>query len=187
MKATANLNPRLTDRADAPVTAEARLRRVHDLHSAPLFRFLLRLTLGERFLAEDLLQETMVRAWRHIDLLNADAEAQRRWLFTVARRVAVDAARARQVRPAEVGSIDLTQVPMDCDSAEGVVTVQLVRDALPKLSPHHRVVLVAIYFRGMSTGEIAEHIGIPEGTVKSRAHYALRALRAVIGSMDDAA
>jgi RNA polymerase sigma-70 factor (ECF subfamily) len=157
------------------------MRALHDEHSPPLLRFLLRLSLGERQLAEDLLQETMLRAWRSIDSIAEDLETQRRWLFTVARRVAIDAARARQARPAEVGSLDLNRMPASGDAVEGVVAVHLVREALPKISEEHRTVLVALYFRGLSTGEIAAALGIPEGTVKSRVHYALRAMRAVIG------
>ncbi|WFE61233.1 sigma-70 family RNA polymerase sigma factor [Micromonospora sp. WMMD712] len=188
---------RVDDRAPSPADVEAtssaadlppdaRLRALHDAHADPLFRFLLRLALGERQLAEDLLQETMVRAWRNIDNLAVDPETQRRWLFTVARRVAIDVARARQARPTEVGSLDLNRMPTTGDVAEGVVTTQTIRDALPKISAEHRRVVEAVYFRGLSTAEIAAAFGIAEGTVKSRAYYALRALRAVIGRVDGA-
>lgn len=167
-----------------PGAADARMRALHAEHSDPLMRFLLKLCLGERQLAEDLLQETMLRAWRNIDSIAADRETQRRWLFTVARRVAIDAARARQARPSEVGSLDLTRMPASGDAVEGVVATQVIREALPKISAEHRTVLVALYYRGLSAGEIAAGLGIPEGTVKSRIHYALRAMRAVIGPVD---
>jgi RNA polymerase sigma-70 factor (ECF subfamily) len=169
--------------ASAP---EETMRSLHRAHADAVFRFLLRLSLGERHLAEDLLQETMVRAWRNIDALDTDAETQRRWLFIVARRVAIDAARARQARPAEVGSLDLTRMPDSGDDAEGVVASHTIRVALPQISAEHRAVLTALYFRGLSTAEIASALGIPEGTVKSRTHYALRALRAVIGTVEAA-
>ncbi|WFE65282.1 sigma-70 family RNA polymerase sigma factor [Micromonospora sp. WMMD714] len=168
----------------ADLAPDARLRALHEAHAEPLFRFLLRLAVGERQLAEDLLQETMMRAWRSIDSLATDPETQRRWLFTVARRVAIDMARARQARPTEVGSLDLSRMPATADEAERVVTAQTVREALPKISAEHRRVVEAVYFRGLSTAEIAAAFGIAEGTVKSRAHYALRALRAVIGEVD---
>ncbi|MBO4161809.1 sigma-70 family RNA polymerase sigma factor [Micromonospora sp. MMS20-R2-23] len=168
------------------LTPDERLQALHAAHAEPLFRFLLRLAVGERQLAEDLLQETMMRAWRSIDSLADDLETQRRWLFTVARRVAIDVARARQARPTEVGTLDLNRMPATADVAERVVTAQTIRDALPKISTEHRRVVEAVYFRGLSTAEIAAAFGIAEGTVKSRAHYALRALRAVIGEVDGA-
>ena len=160
------------------------MHRLHATHADAVFRFLLRLTLGERHLAEDLLQETMVRAWSNIEVLDIDLEEQRRWLFIVARRVAIDAARARRVRPAEVGSVDLTHLAAAGDGAETVIAGHLVRTALPQISAEHRAVLTALYFRGLTPGEIAATLGIPEGTVKSRTHYALRALRAAIGRVD---
>ncbi|MFK3979275.1 sigma-70 family RNA polymerase sigma factor [Micromonospora sp. NPDC050397] len=176
------------DAAEAPPPdrrmTDARMVVLYETHADPLFRFLLRLTLGARHLAEDLLQETMVRAWRSIDVLAADRESQRRWLFTVARRIAIDAARARQARPTEVGVIDMSRLPAATDAMEEVVAAHTVREALPKLKVEHRTVLIDLYFHGLSTGEVAARLGIPEGTVKSRAHYGLRALRAVVGSTD---
>lgn len=163
---------------------EETMRRLHQAHADAVFRFLVKLSLGERHLAEDLLQETMIRAWRSIDVLDTDPETQRRWLFIVARRVAIDAARSRQARPSEVGSLDLTRMPAKEDPVEGVIAEHTVRSALPHLSEEHRAVLTALYFRGLSTAEIARDLGIPEGTVKSRTYYALRALRGLIGTVD---
>jgi RNA polymerase sigma-70 factor (ECF subfamily) len=164
--------------------ATARMRALQETHADAVFRFLLRLALGERHLAEDLMQETLLRAWRAIDDLPDDPESQRRWLFIVARRIAIDAARARQARPVESGAVDLTRLPASGDEAETVVSIHTVRQALPKLTESHRAVLVELYFHGHSTDEAAERLGIPEGTVKSRAHYALRSLRAAIGALD---
>jgi RNA polymerase sigma-70 factor, ECF subfamily len=164
--------------------AGARMEALHAAHADPLFRYLLRLALGELQLAEDLLQETMARAWRNIEALAVDLETQRRWLFTVARRIAIDAARARQARVTEVGALDLTRMPSEGDAAEAVVAVEMIRAALAKVSRDHRTVLVALYLGGLSIGEVASSLGIAEGTVKSRAHYGLRALRAAIGSVD---
>ncbi|MFI7080363.1 sigma-70 family RNA polymerase sigma factor [Micromonospora sp. NPDC049903] len=164
--------------------AESRMSLIYETHSEPLFRFLLRLSLGARHIAEDLLQETMVRAWRNIDHLSSDPETQRRWLFTVARRIAIDAARARQARPTEVGAVDVSRMPTTTDHVEEIVAVHTVHDALPRLKPEQRTVLIDLYFHGRSTAEIAARLDIPEGTVKSRAHYGLRALRAIVGPTD---
>ena len=81
--------------------AQERLSELYADHSRPLLNFLLRLTNGERTAAEDLLQETMIRAWRHLETVPTEPENIRRWLFTVARRVTIDAVRMRQARPAE--------------------------------------------------------------------------------------
>lgn len=173
------------ERLSVPAAGDERMRRLHDAHAEPLLRFVLRLCRGDRGLADDLLQETMLRAWSNIDGLSDDPETQRRWLFIVARRVAIDAARTRQARPVEVGTVDLTLIPSDGDHAEAVVAVSTVRAALPKLSDDHRTVLIGVYFRGLHPSELAEQLGVPEGTVKSRTHYALRALRAAIKTVDD--
>ncbi|SBV25075.1 RNA polymerase sigma-70 factor, ECF subfamily [Micromonospora krabiensis] len=169
------------DQPDETVLARARMRTVHAEHAEALYRFLLRLSWGERQLAEDLLQETMLQAWRHLDRLPTSRESTRRWLFIVARRIAIDAARARQARPIEVGLQDLGDLPCKEDITEAVVAAQTIRRAMPKLTPAHRAVLIELYYRGRSTDEVAQRLGIPEGTVKSRAYYALRALRAAIG------
>src|SRR4051794_2277826 len=141
------------------------MQALYDAHAKPLYRFLLRLTFGERSLAEDLLQETLLRAWRNLDGLAADVETLRPWLFTVARRIAIDAARARQARPAEIGVVDLSLLPARDDAIERLLAEQTVRRALASISPEHRAVLVEIYYRGRSSSEAAALLGIPEGTV----------------------
>jgi RNA polymerase sigma-70 factor (ECF subfamily) len=162
------------------------MHQVHEQHAASLFAYLYRLTLGDRGLAEDLLQETMLRAWRHIRQVPPDYESQRRWLFTVARHAAIDAARNRGRRPSEVDVGDaLTRIEAEGDEMESALAAHVVARALPALSELHRSVVVGLYLGGLSTAEMADQLGVPEGTVKSRAHYAIRALRAVIGRMDD--
>ncbi|MFB7059103.1 sigma-70 family RNA polymerase sigma factor [Streptomyces vinaceus] len=154
------------------------LARLHSEHGKALYGFLLGLTFGDRHRAEDLLQETLFRAWKHPEVLESDHASMRPWLYTVGRRLAIDARRARQVRPAEVGPDALdTHAPAAEDGTEQAVTVLDVRGALRSLSPEHRAVLVQIYFRGASVCEAAEALGVPAGTVKSRTYYALRALR----------
>jgi RNA polymerase sigma-70 factor (ECF subfamily) len=95
----------------------------------------------------------------------------------VAKRVHIDAVRARRARPAEVGVIDVARMASPDDDVERMLTVRTVRHALMSLSPEHREVLVEVYYRERSVKEAAEVLGIPVGTVKSRTYYALRALR----------
>src|SRR5215472_1672991 len=125
---------------------EQRLQDLHQAHAKALYRFLARLTLGDQELAEDLMQETMLRAWRKVDLLPDDVQAVRPWLFTVARNIAIDRARARQTRPAEVGIGDISWFGSPSDAVEGLLTAQTVRAALLKLTPEHRTVLVELYY-----------------------------------------
>ncbi|MEU5717015.1 sigma-70 family RNA polymerase sigma factor [Streptomyces sp. NPDC020403] len=157
-------------------TDERALAELQREHGPALFHFLLGLTFGDRQRAEDLLQETLVRAWQHPEAFDAPYDSMRPWLFTVARRLAIDARRSRQARPPEVSDAVLESAPARENTAEAAVRALDVREAVRTLSPEHRAVLVQIYFRGLSVGETARVLGIPAGTVKSRSYYALRLL-----------
>ncbi|WP_330329395.1 sigma-70 family RNA polymerase sigma factor [Streptomyces sp. NBC_00536] len=164
-----------------PRTEDGALERLQREHGRALYGFLLALTHGDRQRAEDLVQETLFRVWTHPEALANDAHpSPRPWLFTVGRRLAIDARRARLVRPTEVAADALEQLPYADDTAERAVAALDLRLALRSLSREHRAVLVQIYFRGASVTETAEALGIPAGTVKSRTHYALRALRSAL-------
>lgn len=155
---------------------DAALRVLYEQHAAPLLGYALRLSGGDRGRAEDIVQETLLRAWRHPQALDPERGPVRSWLFTVARNVAVDAHRARRARPQEVGDEPLALVPA-ADEIEQALDTWLVSDALATLSADHRAVLVETYYRGRSVAEAAAVLGVPPGTVKSRTFYALRALR----------
>ncbi|MFJ3924430.1 sigma-70 family RNA polymerase sigma factor [Streptomyces sp. NPDC090022] len=167
-------------------TDERALARLQREHGKALYGFLLGLTHGDRQRAEDLVQETLVRAWKHPEALESDHASMRPWLWTVGRRLAIDARRARLVRPAEVTPEALEQAPPAEDGMEQAVAALDVREALRSLSREHRAVLVEIYFRGASVGEAARTLGIPPGTVKSRTYYALRVLRSRMHGYDGA-
>ncbi|MDQ1704879.1 MAG: polymerase sigma-70 factor, subfamily [Frankiaceae bacterium] len=156
--------------------ADAALRLLYEQHAAPLLTYALRLTGGDRGRSEDIVQETLLRAWRHPEALDPNRGPVRSWLFTVARNVAVDAHRARRARPTEVGDEALAVLPA-VDEIEQALDTWLVADALATLSPDHRAVIVETYYRGRSVAEAAAVLGVPAGTVKSRTFYALRALR----------
>ena len=156
------------------VADEAFVRALYAEHGGALLRYALHLTGGDRQRAEDLVQETIVRAWRHPEAL-ADRPA-RPWLFAVARNLAVDAYRARQSRPPEVGQAVLDTLPAD-DDADRTLESWAVAEALASLRPDHRKVIVETYYKGCSVAEAAATLGIPPGTVKSRTFYALKALK----------
>jgi len=163
-------------RARAENPGEKSLRALYDGHASVLLAYTLRLTDGDRARAEDIVQETLVRAWRNLELLDETVRPVRPWLFTVAQRLAIDAHRARRARPREVGDAALEAVP-SLDELEPALDRILVTDALQALSSEHRAVIVETYYRGRSVAEAARVLGIPEGTVKSRCYYALRALK----------
>jgi RNA polymerase sigma-70 factor (ECF subfamily) len=144
-------------------------------YAGPLLDYVQRLLGGDRFQAEDIVQETLLRAWRHADALASDGA--RPWLFTVARRLVVDGYRRRRRRPVAVSSEALIGSVPAPDELEGALLAWEVTDALRALNPQHRQVLLEVHYRDRSVAETAAVLGIPEGTVRSRTYYALRALR----------
>jgi RNA polymerase sigma-70 factor (ECF subfamily) len=150
------------------------IRALYAEHAAALLRYAMHLMGGDQQRAEDIVQETLLRAWQHPEAI-ADRPA-RPWLFAVARNLAIDAYRARRARPREVGEAALEVLPSS-DDADRALESWAVADALRELRPEHRGVLLETYYRGKSVAEAALALGIPTGTVKSRTFYALRALR----------
>ena len=167
--------------ADAGVVTEAQLlRALHDEHAAALWSYVVRLT-GDRGRAEDVVQETLLRAWRHPEVLDQSKGSPRAWLFTVARRIVIDDWRATRSRPEHM-TADPPEQPV-ADLAEQTVDTAIVSAALRTLSREHREVLLECYYRDASVADAATRLGVPQGTVKSRTHYALRALRMSLDQM----
>ncbi len=156
----------------------AGLRVAFLAHGGELYGYARR-SLGDPRAAEDVVQETFIRAWRARDRFDTGLGTLRTWLFTIARRVVIDHARARAIRQTEPLQADLA-VEDDVDNA--MVGWQ-VEEALRRLRPDHRQVLVETYYRGRSGREVAEELGIPEGTVRSRLFYGLRTLRLALEEM----
>ncbi|HYU86169.1 MAG TPA: sigma-70 family RNA polymerase sigma factor [Kribbellaceae bacterium] len=152
----------------------ALLRALHDRHAPELWRYVVRLTGDDRF-AEDVVQETLLRAWRRPQILREDEPAARAWLYTVARNLVIDHQRSARSRR-ELTSDDVPERATE-DATIAVLDEWLVTDSLAQLSVEHRVVLVHAYYGRRSVAGIAAELGIPAGTVKSRLHYGLRALR----------
>ncbi|MFJ3902999.1 sigma-70 family RNA polymerase sigma factor [Streptomyces sp. NPDC090025] len=156
------------------------LAELHRLHSPYLMRALLRLTSGDRGRAEDILQETFLRAWQNPQALTRGPEHGRPWLFTVARRIAIDHFRMQAARVKEVGDEAPEDRTTGQDPYDEVLLAHDVRKALDKLPPHQREVLVELHMNDRSAAETAALLGIPPGTVKSRNFYAVRAFRPLL-------
>jgi RNA polymerase sigma-70 factor, ECF subfamily len=126
--------------------------------------------------AEDIVQETFIRAWRHLPQLSADDRPVRPWLFRVARNLLIDAERAARARPVTVQAEAAGEIA-DETGLDRILDRQLLTGALKQLSPAHRTVLVETLYHGRTAAAVARQLGIPDGTARSRLHYALHALR----------
>ncbi|MGL5809537.1 MAG: sigma-70 family RNA polymerase sigma factor [Nocardioides sp.] len=164
---------------------ETWLRGLYADHGAALLAYATRLT-GDRQAAEDIVQEALVRAWRRRPDRESEAGSLRGWLFTVTRNLAFDRGRARKARPVEVAMPEHDTARLAAaDETDRVVTSVVVHDALAALSPAHREVLELVYLGGRTTAEAGQALGVPPGTVKSRVHYALRAMKVALDERGD--
>ncbi len=136
--------------------------------------------LADRELAEEVLQETFIGAWRSADQFDPSRASLRTWLFAIARNRVVDAVRRRKVR---AGGIDVERVASSDQSADPIdhllINIQ-VSEALRRLTPEHREVVVEVYYLGRTCADLADEKGIPAATMRSRLYYGMRALRLIL-------
>lgn len=155
-------------------------RTLHATHSGPLYAFALQAT-GDRGVAEEIVQDTFVRAWRASDRFDPAKGDVRGWLFTIARNLAADHYRRRSSRPALPLVSGQPDEPSDSTSdIDRAVEAWHVAQALSQLTAAHREAIVEVHLRGASVAEAARRLRVPPGTVKSRVYYGLRALRATL-------
>jgi RNA polymerase sigma-70 factor, ECF subfamily len=162
-------------RGESARDADAAVRQLYARHAAALHVYVERFC-PDRASADDIVQETFIRAWRHLPQLSADDRPVRPWLFRVARNLLTDASRAARSRPI-IAQAEPAEEGRDDTGLNQVLDRQLVADALRQLSPAHRAVLVEIFYGGDSLARAARQLRIPHGTARSRLHYALQALR----------
>lgn len=167
-----------TDRHGRVLRPE-QFQSLYEVHHGPLLGYALKLTNGDSAWAEDVVQETFLRAWKHPEAFASERGSPKTWLCTVARNFVIDCARAKKARPKEVGDEHLLAAAVAVeDDHDRILLGWEVAEAMATLSPDHRAVLRETYFKGLSVAETAKVLGVPAGTVKSRTYYALRALKA---------
>jgi len=121
-------------------------------------------------------QETFLRAWRAGDRFDPQIGSLRTWLFAILRNVVIDLGRSRAARPGVAEQrVEPSFEPLD----EALLAWQ-VEEAMRRIGDQHRRVLIETYYRGRPYSEVAKELGVPEGTVKSRVYYGLRALRVAL-------
>jgi RNA polymerase sigma-70 factor (ECF subfamily) len=170
-------------RASASDAESALMKALYDEHAGALWRYALRLT-RDASRAEDVVQETLLRAWQHPEVVGDTERSARAWLFTVARNMIIDEQRSPRIRKFG-GSLDESSAPEPPapDQVDSALDRMLIADAMAQMSPEHRAVVERSYYRGWTTAQTAADLDIAEGTVKSRLHYAVRALRLTLQEM----
>jgi RNA polymerase sigma-70 factor (ECF subfamily) len=159
------------------------LRELYRRYAGELFGFAAN-ALGDREQAEEVVQDVFAQLWRHAGEYDQRRASVRTWLYAIARNRIVDAHRRAAARPkyADEDSLD-SAAEIDAALDQAVLRWQ-VTAALARLSPAHREVIRLAHYGGLTMREIAERIGIPLGTVKSRTSYALRSLRLILDEME---
>lgn len=133
--------------------------------------------LGDRDLAEEAVQDTFVKAWRAAPTFDP-ARGLAPWLYAIARRAAADIARREGRRPTTMPlpATDVGPLAHDGPALDQAWEAWQVRTALRDLPGDERELLRLAHYVGLSQSEIADHLGLPIGTVKSRTHRAHRRL-----------
>jgi RNA polymerase sigma-70 factor (ECF subfamily) len=170
----------LVDRLRSDETGEA-MRSLYRLYGGELYGFALN-ALSDRGAAEEIVQEVFLRAWRHAGQYDPARAGVRTWLYQITRHAIIDARRRAAVRPGLVQHEPAGEVESGGSLEQAMLGWQ-VAAALERLTPEHRQMIRMAQFRGLTMREIAEHTGLPLGTVKSRTWYALRSLRLVLEEM----
>ncbi|MFF7705522.1 sigma-70 family RNA polymerase sigma factor [Streptomyces lydicus] len=173
---------------DGYANHEAFLRGLYAQHRTALLRYVMQIGRVDRETAEDLVQETFLRAWRNAAKLDRGPdlprESLRPWLLRVARNLVIDAYRAQNARPRQVGESVAPETSAVPDGSEEIAASCDVVGVLARLSQQHREVVVYLHCMDRSIPDTARAIGIPAGTVKSRNYYALKELRVIAAQLD---
>jgi RNA polymerase sigma-70 factor, ECF subfamily len=151
-------------------------------HNVRVYRFVLRLV-ADAALAEDVVSEVFLELWRRADGFEARSRVST-WLLAIARYKALSALRARSHEQLDDGAAAAVADPTD--DAETILADQdrgmIVRECLAQLSAIHREVLDLVYYHEKSVGEVAEIVGVPASTVKTRMFYARKRMQSLLAT-----
>ena len=148
-------------------------------YARPVFGFALR-RLGDRGRAEDAVQETFASVWRSAGSYKPERGPGAPWLYAVARNAIVDRARARSDTPSDIPETASDEPGPEARAEQSWVAWRVHR-ALEELPEREHEVIALAYWSGLSQSEVAEYLGIPIGTVKTRTRSALARLAEVLG------
>ncbi|MGW5498769.1 sigma-70 family RNA polymerase sigma factor [Streptomyces olivaceoviridis] len=167
--------------SDAPLGSEKGVSAAYEEYGGELLGFA-RNELGDPQLAEEVVQEVFLRAWRSSDSFDSRRGSLRTWLYAIARNAIVDARRRREVRPAVAHSQEAGREDADggVDPYDQLLARIELREALDRLCPKHRKVVVEVYFLGRTCADLAEELGIPASSARSRLYHGIRALRGIL-------
>ncbi len=170
-----------------PTGPETLLSQLMAEHGPAVLRHAMRWT-NDAQRAEDVAQETWIRAWKHLDRMTQSHGSVRGWLLRVTHNVAVDQHRARSARPLEVVIDESFDPPAPVtESDENVLQELNLHHILAAVPEPVRAVMVEVYVHDRTAAQAAATLGIPVGTVKSRLHYGLINLRNQAGELGLAA
>jgi RNA polymerase sigma-70 factor (ECF subfamily) len=160
---------------------EGAIREIYRRYGGSVFGIAMKI-LRDRGHAEEATQQTFVKAWQAADRVDPDRDIGP-WLYTIARRVAIDVYR-REKRHAtvEINDHEIAVLPPSIEGAWDEWQVRLAVDDLP---PNKRDILKHLYFLGYTQEETAELLGMPVGTVKSRSYRAHRRLADSLHHLQD--
>lgn len=150
---------------------------LYDAYGSALFGVVLRIV-QQRELAEQVLQDTFVKAWRNGASYDASKGRLFTWLLNIARNTAIDATRTAHFQKSrKTDSLDsLVYSP----GGESINPDQIgVRDVVSRLDEKYKSLIDLVYFKGYTQEEVAEETGIPLGTIKTRLRYAINELRGI--------
>jgi RNA polymerase sigma-70 factor (ECF subfamily) len=158
------------------------MRTLYRTYGPELYGFAVN-ALGDRQLAEEVVQDVFTRVWRHADSFDPSRASFRTWIYGIARNAIIDLKRRSSVRPSIATSPDVLDEAPGQDPLERALLSWQVSAAMQRLTPEHRQVIRLAHFQGLRLREIAELTGLPLGTVKSRVSYALRGMRLALEEM----
>jgi len=170
---------------------EAEFRRLYEAHRAAVHAYFTGRT-GDRQTGADLMQEVFLRAWQHLDkLAGLPEDGQRGWLFTVARNLAVDAARHQRTADGTQHALEREPAgphpPAGVPASTAVIAAErasVVAEAIARLPEQQRVTLAMAAAGGMNSAEIGTALGVPAGTVRYRLSLARRSLAEALDDYD---